>query len=222
MQRIFHGVINSGCFERYLQRKYKNPLFPESERKVTAKEIAQAKAKDKGDADALRKDFEALAIKIQKLPKEISVPEMNKLRAEVDKLMERTASIGGGDVAVIDKGLYELRKVIIESIRVAAVGNKEGLKALEEAESVWHANTWKYFNPFVAQMTRKDTPIQGKDVVPSLLTEDPVTIQTVLIILNEDTPEIAQLLRKTGVRMLRNTKGLSEHFVNERLIVLEK
>ena len=98
-----------GCFERFLQRRYKNPLFPKIERRVTAKEIAQAKAKDKADAGVLRKDYLALTKKITKLPDLITVKEARKNREDVDMLLQRCAEIGGGNVEDINKELIELR-----------------------------------------------------------------------------------------------------------------
>lgn len=221
---------NPGCFERHLQRRYKNILFPESRRIVTINEVLEARALDKADAEALSKECLDLAKKITKLPSFGTIQETFVIIEEIEKLLKRAAEVGGGgNVVDSQEMLLNLRKAIIESVKKAIGNNAEALKGLEEPEKVWHENFWIYYNPFVAQMNRSDTPITGADMIPSTLSEEPETIKAVLSAMDKKefvTKEIefiTKIIKKAMINLLMSlrSKGINDKFINERLAVLQ-
>jgi len=156
-----------GCFERHLQRRDGNILFPAERRRVSKEEIAQARKRDKMDKERLVKEVLAFEAQVRNA---VYVDFSSALQ-KVQGFLEEAASIGGdvGDLIKISEHLEE------KTMEYLNKKTPEGRHLLEEA----HSLSVVARTPFLAQRKRKDTPILESEEVPTLLSEDLDTISVV-------------------------------------------
>ena len=190
---------NPGCYERHLQRKYKNPLFPPASRVVTQEEINVARTRDLSDAEALHEDLHHLVKEETAGIKVADSSTFDKIRNKIDNLIQHAAEIGGDGGDEIGKSLASLRSALMTDWRkgLQDIGNTQALNALDEAERFVEENVKPFRNRFVAQMSR----LKPEDVVPTLLSEDPETISFVLKQL-EDGSDAQKELRAAAIRFV--------------------
>ncbi|MDI6741958.1 MAG: hypothetical protein QMD11_04375 [Smithella sp.] len=159
-----------GCFERHLQRRYKNVLFPPERRHISKKDIEEARGKDKIDEDIFIKAVKNLGaegeLSEEKIP--LSTVKDSTALQKVQAMLVQGASIGGNiqDAILV---LENLEKKLIEYMSKLAPDAKE---LLEQATSLSIVER----NQYMAQSKRKDTPILKEEEVPTLLSEDLATI----------------------------------------------
>ncbi len=192
---------NPGCFERHLQRKHGNPLFPVESHLVTQEQIDEARRRDLQDAQALAEDFKRLHQEVLGLPPAISIHENSILREKIDELLDRAAAIGGDIGDAVEQVLSELRDAVISAWRKAAHGNSEANEAMDAAESFYNQNVKMFRNRFNAQRGRKDSPIRGEDLIPALLSEDLETIRIVIEVIGDNSRAI-DLMRASAIKIL--------------------
>lgn len=171
---------NFGAFELHLFRRTTNPLFKKERRIVTQKDIDNAIAHDNLESMLLERHFRELLERIRhNIGDKTTWGELNKVREQIDSLMESAAGIGGSASRIKAK-LQELRQSLILTARQSFSENIEHLRLIDEAEAYFESNAAKFLNPFIAQMLRKDGPIPNDEIVPCLLMEEPATIETVI------------------------------------------
>ncbi|MGA2318678.1 MAG: hypothetical protein ABSG71_20215 [Thermodesulfobacteriota bacterium] len=156
-----------GCFERHLQRRYNNILFPPERRRVSKEEIAQARKRDEMDKERFVKEVLEFEAQIRN---SVYVDFLSALQ-KVQDFLEEAASIGG-DIGHVTKILEDLED---KTIKYLNEKKPEGNHLLEKARS--HSVLAR--TPFLAQHKRKDTPILESEEVPTLLSEDLPTISVV-------------------------------------------
>jgi hypothetical protein len=159
---------NPGCFERHLQRREGNLLFPPGRRIVTQKEIDEAKNRDRIEQEGFAEKVNSLASSFQGMGKDISISQVNSILKEVMKLLEERASIGGNShrfVALLE-GIEESLMQSISQAEPKVVGPLKELHSLAVMNRI----------PYVAQLSRKDSPILEEEQIPALLSEDLATI----------------------------------------------
>ena len=172
---------NPGCFERHLQRKHNNPLFPEPDREVNQKQIVEARERDQEDAANLQTECLELVSDVEKLPELATAGDVGPIRERIDDLLDRAAGIGG-DADVISDLLITLRKSLVDSMREGMKDNEEALKALEDAEDYHHSRVEIVHNPYVAQVGR----IPTEDLISAMLSESPETIRIAMSLISDD------------------------------------
>jgi hypothetical protein len=210
---------NPGCFERHLQRKCENPLFPLDKRNFTQREVDLARQKDQQDAAEFQEELESLLRTVGALPDEADWQQTSNLREKIDVLLHRAAEIGGKTGDSFSLTLHELRKALVDSQKAAIADNDEALNALRAAEQFQKSGTLLFNNVFVAQMRREDTPIAREDIIPALLSESPDTIRAVMEILDGD---VRNVIRQGCVQFLNEAKaaGTSTPQLDEKLSAL--
>lgn len=186
---------NPGFYERQLQRRHNNVLFPFAKRRVSQKDVFIARLLDADEAKAFREQWMGCLEKITGMPDKSSVAEMTDLLQELSGLLEKGASIGG-DIAEYLKGIREAYKLVVASLYEAFENNQEATDALRTAEAVHWSSNEKLLNPFIAQVKR----MQPDDLIPALLSEDATTIRLAVEVLG-NTPEALEATR-TGVIQL--------------------
>jgi len=160
-----------GCFERHLQRKEDNFLFPISDRQPTQEAIREARAKDEDDAKRLEKDISAVLQSAERFGDQGTIATrvlLDFLQSELDPLMRRAAEIGEPALRFF-KTLEELRDSILK-----AVGDRPDVQSkIEDLKKALQGQ----FNLFLAQTWRSDTPIRAEEIIPALLCESTDTIR---------------------------------------------
>jgi len=210
---------NPACFERHLQRKCENSLFPPDKRDITQREVDLARQKDQQDATELQEKYEKLLHIVVALPDESDWKQSSNIREKIDTLLERAAEIGGELGDAVSTSLHELRKGLVDSQKTALADNKDALDLLHKAEQFHKSGVAIYNNVFVAQKGREDTPITNEDVIPALLSESPDTIHTVMEILDGD---VRNVIRQGCIQFLNEAKagGTSIPQLDEKLNAL--
>jgi len=207
-----------GCFERHLQRKEGNLLFPDSERQPTQEEIGNACAKDKADLEKLQKDIAAFFQKAERFRDQPTVKAgalIDFLQYEVSPLMTRATEIGGP--ALREYGALEhILDSVMKNIGDSSPGGKSESEGLKESLQ-------QTLNPLLAQVWRSDTPIKGEEITSTLLCESVDTITSALEVLEEKTTGTAHALYEGSVRLLED--ATKEGFVlpgaDEKLALLK-
>ena len=195
-----------GCFERHLQRRHNNPLFPSERQHVTAADVAVARRRDAQDFESLRAEYVQFLEDVTQLPDDLPSREVNPIRERIGDLTQRAAQVGG-QASEIASRLTTFRRKLIQTWSNSFSDNPNALKELQEAEAFYHAGAWKFNNPFVAQMNRDDTPITREEVVPSILTEDVATIRTVMAALGEP---VGVILARFAVDLVQEVRARGE------------
>lgn len=190
-----------GGFERQLQRQYQNALFPAEKRTIITADLTEAKSRDQDDYQQLLADSKKAVDEIMNGPnRTLTFNEINSWREAVENLIMRAAAVG--DIANSHRDyLRTVYKGIVESLRTSCP--PEHKEQLEDAfaGSERHQKTWS--NQFIAQATRKDSPIKPEDVVASLLTEHVETVRLMVSTMSEDSKIKAG---RTAIELIENAK----------------
>lgn len=162
-----------GCFERHLQRRDGNVLFPLERRKVSREEIAEARKRDQIDQERFIEAVRNLGAVLDSSEdtNPLSTLQNSSALQQVQALLEEAASIGGN----IQNAIHLLETTEENIIQCLNTSMPEGKDLLEKARS--SSVTTRI--PFMAQLKRKDTPILGDEEVPTLLSEDFETISVI-------------------------------------------
>jgi len=177
-----------GCYERHLQRKYRNPLFAPALRIVTQDEVDAARARDALEAEALSKQVNQFLQSVKRASATYS--EMERDRKRVAELMQRAAEVGD---LWAEGAASKLYWGIISDMEAAVINNEKGAKLLQEANEYYVRHVLLFTNRFVAQFSREDSPIKPEELVPALLTEDVESIKKFLSVGgNDDESQMAR------------------------------
>jgi len=156
-----------GCFERHLQRRDGNPLFPPERRIVLRREIEEAVKKDKLEADLFKirhKAFLDTKLVLLNNKKNGSMAEVSDIFRETLELAEEGAKFGASvysEIAILDNTTEILAKSMNQAM-------PEGADHLRKIISISHLNRIEYS----AQYKRPDTPIQKEELIATLLSEN--------------------------------------------------
>ncbi|HXJ96081.1 MAG TPA: hypothetical protein VMT20_24845 [Terriglobia bacterium] len=168
-----------GCFERHLQRKFGNVLFPPPSRVVMQFQIDEAKARDLAEADAFRAEVGQLLESMSRLSSgetTITFSQWARMRERLGGLLDRPNELGGHleqERSILSMLWDGLIAVGHESLK-----NHRGLLDRFEEVSSYSKSIRPYRSAFTAQVLREDTPIMPGELVPSLLTEDIDTVRS--------------------------------------------
>jgi hypothetical protein len=161
-----------GCFERHLQRRDGSLLFSPERRIVTHKEIEEARERDGLERQHFAEKARAFAsstlVDIREQEMSMSLDRVGSVLRELMELLEEAASIGG-DIAYPLEHLKNEEEMLLEAIGQVS---PEGADLLKKAQS----QSILKRSPYLAQATRKDSPIPPEEEVPALLCEDLATI----------------------------------------------
>lgn len=206
-----------GCFERHLQRKEGNCLFPVSERQPIDEAIHKARDKDDADIDKLQLDMTAALQIMERFGAQETVPSgvlLDFLQKELDPLMRRTAEIGE-PARRFFKALEHVRDASFKSLEGQRDDVKSDIALLRDALQ-------GQFNLFLAQIWRTDTPITAAEITPALLCESTDTVAAVSEFLRRHNPEFVQLLYEGSVTLLKDSarQGFELQGADEKLSLL--
>jgi hypothetical protein len=165
-----------GCFERHLQRKYQNPLFPPASRVVTQGDVDAARARDAVEADSLLEEI-TKTLEPLKGRGPVTVSQMCKDRTCLETLMQRASEIGN---RTAERATAKLYWALISDMEMALANDEKETKLFQEVTEEYVKRALPYTNRFVGQLCRENTPIKPDEVLPALLTEDLESIKKFL------------------------------------------
>ncbi len=159
-----------GCFERHLQRRSNNLLFPIERRNISADELRQARAKDDASQKEFAKLYGVLFSEANRFNESTAINDLSKCLQDTQNLLELGAQIGG------DLGKETAVLEILESKLIDALNSKlpQGTDMLRQA----HSLSVMARIPCLAQSKRSDTPIMKDEELPAILSEDLESIRT--------------------------------------------
>ncbi len=164
-----------GCYERQLQRRDGNLLFPADRRIITIQEILDAQEKDLVLLQQYKKKFEAFYNdKMRAMSQGSSIEYALSLLQQVQDMLEEAAAVGGNLEREQDV-LLTLETSLIKSMNDAM---PDGAEQLERGRSL----SLMARIPFFAQSGGKHKTIIESEVAASLLSEDLETIKSMGII----------------------------------------
>lgn len=168
-----------GCWERHLQRRYRNPLFLHYTQPVTLADLEKAYRHDENERRLFRHDFIALLEEVTSLQSEVKTTVILKLRERIDSLYERGASLGG-DFQVEKQSLRKLDELITQTILSSGIHDPQILASLEREKAVRliHFNLLEH--AFVAHLLLPNSPIVAVDIIPSMLTEEEAPLRAAM------------------------------------------
>lgn len=179
-----------GCFERHLQRRYNNPLFPLGRRTVSSEELKEARKKDSNDLKEFIKQFTLWLSEAGKLNDKSQIDDLQHCLQDTQYLAKLAFAVGGDldeEISTLD-GMED---------RIRAFTNMrlpEGAELLKKAHDLSAVQR----NSYLAQVSRKDTPILESEQLAALLSEDTGTI------------EVAGLLSRSFPRYRPNSDDVNE------------
>jgi hypothetical protein len=159
---------NPGCFERHLQRREGNILFPPERRLVSKKEIDEAQQKDRIEQEQFAQKVNSFVARIKAIDENIKPDQASAILRETQDLLEEAAAIGGA-IGVYIQALENTEKNLIELLNEAI---PDGAGLLKQAQSLSILKRSSY----IAQVSRKNSPIHKDEEIPTLLSEDLETI----------------------------------------------
>jgi hypothetical protein len=182
---------NPGCFERHLQHKSGNPLFPLEARTVTQEQIDHARTRDLLEAEELRQRF-------------LSMGKALDVRQGLDDALSRAAEVGGPLCEDVPE-FVELYEAAVHDILASLHDNHDLDQQLRLGSAFSEEGRRKFNGSFVAQLRRADTPIRASEVIPSLLSETPETLRAMMEILS-GYPESVAALRASASQLIATSQ----------------
>jgi hypothetical protein len=174
-----------GCHERHLQRRYNNPLFPQSRRAVTTAQLVEARQKDEQDKERFMTEFQKLLESTAALSGQVDTEEVLKLKGEVEKLYIHCVSLSG-DTAELKQALLKLHDAVVLAVREAAGNDALAQEELTRENDAWQLHIKLLEHPLVAHLLRTDSPIEGDELLPVLLSEDSSSLDHILVMFDEE------------------------------------
>jgi hypothetical protein len=198
-----------GCFERHLQRRHRNPLFPPERRRVSAAELEEARRRDASELESLRRQVSELLDRIARLSADAAPEELRPVQRGIQTLFRRSTEVGGKAIGLA----WELRNLhqTLADLWPQAADRAVAAAAPESLEPD---------HSFLSQALRADSPIRPDELVPSLLSEDVGTIRSVARGLDAGTREMYRLAARALVESVR-AGGDAIAGLDEKLRALE-
>jgi len=157
---------NPGCFERHLQRRDGNPLFPPERRVVVRKEIEDARIKDKAEQNLYHAKCDLFHIK-SKAAHESRDADINTVKTLLQEIMEliQDGAKYGESVNQDVEYLERLEQIFIDLLVDDLPESSDIFRRLVALSSLAR-------DPSTAQYARPDSPIYKNEFIPTLLSED--------------------------------------------------
>ena len=162
-----------GCFERHLLRREGNVLFSTERRVVTKKEIKEAQEIDRIEQQQFKEKVNNFITNTRDVltREEVSLDQSLSILKEVMELIEEAIAIGGNIEGGVER-LESIEETLIQSLNKAMPA---GAELLEKQRSLSYTQRISY----IAQSSRKNSPILKGEEIPALLSEDLETISFV-------------------------------------------
>jgi hypothetical protein len=197
-----------GAFEQSLRRRYHNPLYAPSRRRVSSQELQRAIIRDAGEARAVLADFMNLALQQRRMARLDDPADIDAAVADFKAQIRRARGVGGEAAKLADE-LILIRSQLMTSWRERNADAAELQRELDEIDKSLRRSAPVENNSFVAQLLRDDTPTATADLAPALLSEDVDTIRLAMRKLDSgrasrarrDAPAVVSYVRLAGAEI---------------------
>ncbi len=191
-----------GCWERHLQRQYKNPLFSHLGYKITQLDVDDAQRRDEQERQAFQYEFERLLGEMTHLQSQVEAEVVLKFKDRIDALYEQCAGLGG-DYSQAKRGLRHLNDLIMQAILSSGVDDPEIIQRLEQEKSARYMHFSLLEYPFIAHLLHPNSPIGEIEIVPSLLSENDASLRAAMSLFD---PRQQKILCEEGRNLLARLK----------------
>lgn len=174
-----------GCFERHLQRRYHNPLFPEALRNPSQEEVNQARERDRGELEGFYRDLQVTLNEVGNLPPQVESQTVLGFKERLDRLYEVCAGLPG-DHDQDKRGIRKVYDLIVARIREGAEHDPYAKFQLDQEQEAREMHRKLLEFPLLVHLLRPDTPIEADHLVPTLLSETDEAVQAVMALFSPD------------------------------------
>ncbi len=213
--------VYPGCWERHLQRQYKNPLFLFCAIPLTQDAIQVARSLDREEERAFEADFNQLLQEVTDLGNQEKISIALQIQERIRILYIRCAGLGGQH-PIEKEGLLHLNQIILETIRKSAISDTYLIEQLNKQEFIQGVQRQHLEHSLVADLLHPNSPIlQEQHLIPTLLSEKEPALRAALTLLQPQQQKIICQEARTLLRELVN-EGYELPHVWRRLEVIEQ
>ena len=162
-----------GHHERYLQRKFTNPLFPAAD--IRDADIQKARSLDAAEKETFLNYFRELVQQAVDFKPNADADIILKLKEQLDKTYEQCCGLAG-DQTEIKTMLKRLLHAIMQAMWKGVGDDPRAQEKLEMEEQARQQHFALLEIALVADILRPDSLIQKHELVPVLLTESQPTM----------------------------------------------
>lgn len=187
-----------GHRERYLQRKFNNPLF--ADQAISIQEIEQAKAADASEAENFLNTFRDSVKRAVDFKSNADSDVILSFKEQLDKSYEQCAGLAG-DQAEVKQMLQRLIQVVMQAIWKGIGNDPVAQQKLEMEEQARQQHFGLLQQPLIADLLRPDSLIGEQDIAATLLSESASALQAAMQIF---TPQQQIMLYQQASELLKN------------------
>ena len=193
-----------GSHERHLRRKVNNPLF--GDLVFTQQDVLDARALDEAEHKAFLDTFHAIGREAAGLNEHVEAEVLIELKPRLENSYEQSCYVMGNPQDIRD-GLAKLIDSIMNALLGSSRQDEDATRKLLEEKSAREVHFELLAFPLIADLIRKDSPIQSDELIPTLLSEqDKVVIAATRLF----TAEQLAFICETGERMLADVHSDNE------------
>ncbi len=198
-----------GRHERHLIRKHGNPLFPESERKLTSSQLDEAQRLDHEELVTYIGELRKLVGEAVALGPHEQSEVILELKERLDKSYETACRLADDQTPNKD-AIEKLVSVIMQAVWKGAGSDNLAHQELEQEEEARRSHYKLLENPLVADLLDPESVIGEHDLLPSLLSASREEFEAAVALF--DTAQLNELCRQGGrlVASLSKEPGLEE------------
>lgn len=199
-------IEKPGFRERQLQRRFNNPLFSESQQKVSQSQLDTARQHDKEEVVVFIESLQSLLREVGSFSGREETDKILETKEGADKLYEQCAGLAG-DHSRESEGLLKLNEAIMKSIRTAAGDDPLAIEELSREQQAREIHIKLLEYPLVADMLRTDGAIEADELLQTILSESDESIHVAMSlfdaqqreVLAEEATRLQQDLESRGV-----------------------
>jgi len=158
-------------YERHLLRMDGNPLFSRPPVEFSGNDYIRARQQDNEELHSFHEEMRAVIQQAIELEDNVESEVILQLRATLDQLYARCSSFGGGCVEH-KQNIRKLIDLVMKAVWQAAGNDPHAREELEKEEMARQQHFRLLEYPLIADLIRPDTPVEHKDLIPTLLCAD--------------------------------------------------
>jgi hypothetical protein len=210
---------NPGAYEMQLKRRCNNSYFPISKQVVSEEDLVEAIRIDSDDYELAKEMLLDLDREMDGLGSNGTSGDAIKIRKRLEEIISFSMGVGGRAYEIASMA-GEVRKVVISELKQSFSNDKNTLSIIERADILYKKNNRIFHTPVVAQIVRKNGPINQEDTIATILSED---AQTISLMKNFFKGKKGTIVAQGALELLQ--KGLDSGYTDpeyeEKLLLFE-